>query len=200
MRAADGPEDKITTAAKINVRLGMAYLDRHDISRAKQKFLLALDQGPYIPETWYSMGYFMEATGNTEQAQKYYLKAIKVAPDRGDTLNNYGTYLCRNGNYQTSITYFMKAIKDPKYLDPAAAYENAGLCALKIPDHTNAAMYFKRALAEDPTRATSLIKLAELNYRIGNYALARHELKQYLQLSSPTAESYVLEQKIDAKL
>jgi len=194
---SDAPEDKMTTAAKINVRLGMAYLDRHDVSRAKQKFLLALEQGPKIPETWYSMAYFQEATGNSDKAQEYYLKAIKIAPYRGDALNNYGTYLCRSGNYRDSIHYFIKAVKDPKYLDAAAAYENAGLCAMKIPDYNNAILYFKWAVAEDPGRSTALIKLAELHYKKGDIKQARHELKQYLQLVPPSAESYLLEQKLD---
>lgn len=192
--------EKKVKAAKINTHLGLAYLERHDIQRAKQKLLLALDQAPTIPEAWYSMGYLLESTGNKEKANQYYLKAIHLSPDRGDVLNNYGTFLCRSGDYQGAIRQFLKAVQDPKYLELAAAYENAGLCAQKIPDSTAAMQYFKQALAEDVNRPTSLIELAELNYQQGNYASARHELDQYLQLVAPNAKSYILEQKIEEKL
>jgi type IV pilus assembly protein PilF len=198
--STNGVEDKKTTAAKINVRLGLAYLDRDDISRAKQKFLLALELSPKIPEPWYAMGYFQEKTGNMEEAQNYYLKAVKLGRGRGDSLNNYGTFLCRQGNYKDSIDYFLKAVKDPKYLDSAAAYENAGLCARKIPDKMRAIVYFNKAVTEDPNRPLALINLAELHYQQGSYVLARNELRQYLQIAPPTHDSYILEQKIDAKL
>ncbi len=70
--------------AKINSQLGMAYLEQKNVQRSKQKLLLALEQGPDIPEPWYSMAYFLEATGNPIEAQKYYLKAMQIAPQRGD--------------------------------------------------------------------------------------------------------------------
>lgn len=193
-------EEKKISAAKINDQLGIAYLERHDIQRAKQKFLLALDQAPNIPEPWYSMGYFLESSGDREQAKKYYTKAVELAPERGDVLNNYGTFLCRSGDYQGAVNHFLKATRDPKYLEVAAAYENAGLCSLKIPHDSDAMKYFEKALREDPNRTSALLELAELNYRLGNYAQARKQLDQYLKQASPTMRTYVLEQKIDSKL
>jgi len=193
-------QTKKISAAKINDRLGMAYLERHDIRRAKQKFLLALEQAPDIPEPWYSMAYFLESTGNKDQARKYYLKAISLAPERGDALNNYGTFLCRSGEYKNAIQYFMKAAQDPKYLAQGSAYENAGLCSLKIPDIKNATAYFKKALAEDPERANALIELAELSFRQGEYKSARKDLDKYLLVASPSVQSYLLEKKLDKKL
>src|SRR5688572_8424968 len=82
---------KKINAAKINDQLGMAYLERRDTQRAKQKFLLALEQAPSLPEAWYSMAYYLESTGNNTEAKQHYLKAVSLAPDRGDVLNNYGT-------------------------------------------------------------------------------------------------------------
>lgn len=185
-------------AAKINVRLGMAYLERNDTPRAKQKLLLAMEQAPQLPETWYAMGYFEESTGNKQKASEFYLKSLSLAPKRGDALNNYGTYLCRNGDYVNSIRYFLQATQDTNYLGAASAYENAGLCALKAHDRAGATNYFLKALAQDSSRATSRLKLAELYYQSGKRALARAELRQYLEANPPTAETYVLERKIDA--
>jgi type IV pilus assembly protein PilF len=164
MNSADNKEEKqkISTA-KINTQLGIAYLGRHDVLRAKQKLLIALQEAPNIPETWYSMGYFLETTGNKAEAQKYYLKAIDLAPSRGDTHNNYGTYLCRIGNYKASIQQFVMATEDPDYLNSGAAFENAGYCALKIPDKTLAKMYFTKAVEHDPSRSASASELGYLS-------------------------------------
>ncbi|MHB1948165.1 MAG: type IV pilus biogenesis/stability protein PilW [Gammaproteobacteria bacterium] len=148
--------------AQINMQLGMGYLEKNDMQRAKQKLLYALQKSPELPEAWYSMAYFQEMTGNHAEANKDYLKSIDLAPKRGDVQNNYGTFLCRTGKYQESIRHFVAATKDMQYLDSAGAYENAGLCALKIPDKQQAIKYFTLALEQDPTREALMTQITEL--------------------------------------
>ena len=186
--------------AKINVQLGMAYLESGDISRAKMKLLLALKQSPESPEPWYSMAYFLEASGNKEEANKYYLKAVDLAPKRGDTHNNYGTFLCRAGQYQDSIKQFMLAANAPDYLDPAAAFENAGLCSMQASTYKQAANYFNQALLKDPGRSLSQLKLAIVEEKLGNDKRARSLLIQYLMVAPPTAESEQLSAKLARKI
>ncbi len=187
----------ITEIAKINAELGMAYLEQKNVQRSKQKLLLALQQGPTIPETWYSMAYFLEATGNKEEAGKYYLKSIEVAPDRGDAQNNYGTFLCRSGRYQESIKHFMLAAKTNSYLDPAAAYENAGLCSMKMQAYSQAAAYFNQALLKDPARTFSLLKLAEVDMKLKKYKEAKEMLTQYSYVASPSSEYTRLSKQLE---
>ncbi len=151
---------KIKTA-KINAQLGIAYLEKNDVQRAKQKLLLALAQAPGIPEPWYTMAYFLETTGNQQEAEKYYLKAIALSPSQSEAKNNYGTFLCRTGHYKGAIQQFLLAANASNYINPAAAYENAGLCALKIPDNKLARRYFKQALERDSSRVLSRQKLED---------------------------------------
>lgn len=148
--------------AEINIQLGMGYLERKDMERAKQKLLYALQKSPQLPEAWYSMAYFQETTGNKQEARKDYLKSLELAPKRGDVQNNYGTFLCHNGEYRESITHFIAATQDPDYLYLAGAYENAGLCALKIPDKKLAEEYFNLALEQDPTNEGTMTELTKL--------------------------------------
>lgn len=176
--------------AKINAQLGIAYLEQKNVQRAKQKLLLALQQGPNIPEPWYSMAYFLEATGNSVEAKKYYLKAVEVAPTRGDAQNNYGTFLCRSGHYKESIEHFMIAANTSDYLDPAAAYENAGLCAMKIPAYKQAGEYFNQALLKDPARTLSLLKLADVDIKLGKFHDAKGLLTQYALTVPSRSEEY----------
>jgi type IV pilus assembly protein PilF len=180
---------KKVATAKINTQLGMAYLQKHDSQRAKQKFILALEQDPKLPEAWYSMGYYLEAAGDTEAARKYYQKSVDLAPKQGDVQNNFGTYLCRTGDYSGAVKHFMMAVADPEYLDTASAYENAGLCALKIPDQKLALKYFNRALTEDPNHPNALIEAARINYELKNYREAKVQVHEYLAIASPNSES-----------
>lgn len=185
--------------AKINAQLGMAYLEQKNVQRAKQKLLMALDQGPNIPEPWYSMGYFLETTGNPIEAQKYYIKAMQLAPSRGDAKNNYGTYLCRSGRYQESVKYFIAAANSPNYLDPASAYENAGLCSMKVAEYKQAAQFFNQALLKDPGRSLSTLKLAEVDLKLGKVKEAKTLMGQYVLSSAPTEESNQLLEKLKKK-
>lgn len=165
-RAEEADRERLIKTAKINSQLGIAYLEKGNIQRSKQKLLLALKQAPMIPEPWYSMGYFYETTGNKDEAKNYYLKALGLAPTRGDVQNNYGTFLCRSDHYKESIQHFLLATKDPSYLDVASAYENAGLCAMKIPDTKLATHYFKQALLQDSSRRVALHQLTELEHNV----------------------------------
>lgn len=190
------PEKK-ARVAEINIQMGMAYLEQKNVQRAKQKFLTALDSAPSLPEAWYSMGYFLEVTGNKEEADFHYARAVSLAPQRGDTQNNYGTYLCRAGDYRGAIQHFKLAIQDPTYLDIAGAYENAGLCAMHIPDIKLAAQYFNQAISQDPHRPVSLINLAELNFKLGRYQAARENLDQYLLIAPSTSQALLLRKKLE---
>jgi type IV pilus assembly protein PilF len=177
----------------------MDYLQRKDIARAKQKLLFALKQDPNLPEAWYSMGYFLEATGDKVEAKKYYLHAVTLAPNQGAVQNNYGTFLCRNGEPKAAIQHFLLAVKDSDYLDTGAAYENAGLCALDIPNRNLATTYFNQAVRQDPNRPMSLMELAQLSYKQGNYSEARSWLDSFLAVSPPTPASNLLSSQIAHK-
>ncbi len=139
-----------TEAAGYNTRLALNYLQQGDVVKAKSKMLLALQQAPNNPVVLDSMGYLLEKTGESKSAENYYLKALKLAPKDGRIQNNYGTYLCRHGRYKESIKHFVLATEDPNYLHIAAAYDNAGRCALKIPDKKLADTYFKRSSQVNP--------------------------------------------------
>lgn len=193
-------EDKKTRVAEINIQLGMAYLDRHEMQRAKEKFLLAVNKAPELPEAWYSIAYYFETTGDAARARNSYEKALALAPKRGDTNNNYGTFLCRNNEYTNAIKHFLVATQDYTYLNTASAYENAGLCAEHIPNPALSKKYFEQALKQDPDRSTTLISLAQLYYGQGNYKGAKNVLRQFLSTSLPTPESLSLSLKVAKKL
>lgn len=169
-------------AANANVQLGLAYLQSGDMQRAKQKLLLAEQQAPASTESQGAMGYFLESTGNFSQAEAYYRKALTLNPTSGAAQNNYGTFLCRRGRYAESDQHFLLALQDPSYINTAQVYENAGLCAMQVPDINKAGAYFTQAITQDPKRAMSWLELGRISYQQKNYPQAQQYLEQYMQL------------------
>ena len=153
---------KNPAAGEINTSLGLAYLAQHDVAHAQQKLLLAQQQAPNDPAVWYATGYFLENSQELPAAEKAYLRALELSPHSGAAQNNYGAFLCRHGNYTAAITHFLRAVQDPNYLHAAQAYENAGHCALLIPDTHVAKTYFKLAVARDPQLMSAITALQQL--------------------------------------
>lgn len=155
--------EKNQKAANYNAQLGLVYLQHGDINLAKSKLLLANQQSPNDALVLDSMAYFLETTGEAEAAEHYYLQAIKYYPKYGTVQNNYGTFLCRHNRYQEAIKHFILATQDIHYLNTASAYENAGWCALKIPDKKLAKKYLQKSLANDPGRESAKKMLYQIS-------------------------------------
>lgn len=162
----------LNKAASYNVQLGLGYLKQGDRPRAKKKLLTALEQEPNSADVNAAIAYYFEQTNELDQSKKYYLKAVSLSSNGGAQLNNYGTFLCRQGQYKKAETYFLRAVKDENYVHTAGAYENAGLCALAIPDPDKAKLYFITALEQDPIRKVSLYELVKLESKAGHEAEA----------------------------
>lgn len=137
-------------AADDNVKLGLAYLQQGNTPHAKEKLLMALDEAPNWAVSKDAMAYFLEVTGDKNEAENYYKEAISLSPEDGAALNNYGTFLCRSHRIDEAEKMFLKAATLPNYLNTAEAYENAGLCALTIPDKNKAKYFFEKASKQDP--------------------------------------------------
>lgn len=166
-------------ASGYNVQLGLEYLKQGNIERSKRKLWLALEQAPNSPDANAAMAYFMEKTGDPKRARRYYQKAMAAAPGRGTQLNNYGAFLCRQQEYTQAERYFLKAVNDPQYEHTAGAFENAGLCALAIPNREKARQYFAEALKHDPSRKQSLYELVTIEMKQSQYRDALRQLQNH---------------------
>lgn len=173
-------------AAQTNAQLGLTYLNKNMYPAAKNRLLMALQENPKSATGWYSMGYYFEKTNDLKSAKAYYQKAISVEPHSGAAHNNYGTFLCRHGQYQAAIQEFLIATQQPNYLSVADAYENAGLCAIEIPNRTLAMQYFEKAIDNNPNMPYSLFSLAKLNYQNGNMEAAERYFSDFSKIADVT--------------
>lgn len=180
--APQNTKKDLSKAASYNLQLGLGYLKQGDRPRAKKKLLTALEQAPKSPDVNSAMAYYFEKTNELDKAKSYYLKAVDLSDNSGAQLNNYGTFLCRQGEFKKAEAYFLKAVKDMQYVHTSGAYENAGLCALEIPDEAKAKEYFITALNQDPSRTESLYELVKLESKAGHNSEALDLLQKHPDL------------------
>jgi type IV pilus assembly protein PilF len=93
--------------------------------------------------------------------------------------------LCSQARYKEADKEFLLAIHDYNYPKTAEIYENAGLCALKAADIVKAENYFKTAVRYDPKQVASLMELAELYFKRGDFEQARNYLTRLRAQTEP---------------
>jgi type IV pilus assembly protein PilF len=174
--------------AEYNLQLGLAYLKAGDRIQAKTKLLKAEQQNPTEGQIKSAIAYFLEHIGELGKAEAYHLQALKLDQNNSASHNNYGRFLCQCGRYNEAEIHFLKAIQNIHYLNTASAYENLGLCAMRIPDNIKAIRYLKAALQHNPQLEKSLLALAQLYLKQPKLAYAY--LQRYHSVagqSNPTA-------------
>ena len=149
-------------AAELNVELGLAYLERNQMIRSKEKLQHAQHLAPNLSMTHYAMGYYWEQAGESAEAEKEYLRAIQLHPG-AEEYNHYGAFLCRSKQYAAAEKQFLKAIADFHYTNASNIFENAGLCAMQQKNPIKAKYYLQQAIQKDPSKTKRLSeKIREL--------------------------------------
>lgn len=176
-------------AALLNIEMGQKYLAQGQISRAKQKFVHALELKPKLPEAHSAIGYFFETVGDIQEAEVHHEQAIRYGGSKGRYYNNYGTFLCRQKRFKEADRAFNNALKDKQYIKTAEVYENAGLCALQQPDMEKAYAYLKTAIQNDPRCALASLELANIELNKHNINTALYYLSLHKQNSQPSPKA-----------
>lgn len=179
-------------AAKLNVELGLAYLDTNQSARGKIKLQKALELAPNLPDVHAAFGRYYESIGESAEAEKSYLKALKLGKNWAVTNNLYGAFLCRQGKYAQANLAFKKALEDKTYPESALVLENAGLCELAAGNKDKAKGYFEKAIRQDINRANSSLELAYMHYEQHQYAIAWQLYQRYLLAANQTPHSLYL--------
>ncbi|HET9680061.1 MAG TPA: type IV pilus biogenesis/stability protein PilW [Gammaproteobacteria bacterium] len=189
-----------TKAAKLNVQLGIRYMQQGRTQLALEKLLKAKQQDASVPGIYTGLAVLYERMGETELARENYKQALDLAPNDPGVQNNYGAYLCRTGEYRESVEYFLMAAGNPQYDTPEAALTNAGVCAKQIPDLALAEQFFRKALRIDNDFQLALIGMAELSFAQDNWLQARAFLQRFSAAGQMTPHALWLSYQVEKKL
>ena len=205
LTACAGPETKTGSdgqndPAVANANLGLAYMERGEYQVALDKLKKALEINPDLPQAHHYIAMVYQKLGNVGDAEKHFERAVSLDGSDSALQNNYGIFLCRQGRYKEALRHFRRSFDDDNYSAKDQAYENAGLCALRIPDNDQAERYFRQSLQINPKRPESLYQMALLELSTGHYLQARAFLQRLHDASPYTPQSLMLGIKVERKL
>ena len=170
-------------AAIYNTELGIAYLQRGELAVAKRKLDRALKENPNDANVHSARALLYERMGESARADREYRAALRLSPHDPDYQNDYAVYLCNVGRTAEGVRYFLEAARNPLYLTPAAAYDNAGVCLRVAHQYVRAQQMFEAALAVSPGFEQAAWQLADLQYKQGHFKQARKLIKKFLATS-----------------
>jgi len=196
----DPAEDNFEAASKINVQLGIGYLQQNNMVLASDKLTKALTQDPKSASAHNAYAMLQERLLEKEKAEEHYKIATELDPENSQAANNYGAFLCKNNREAESEAYFLLALKNPLYSTPEYAYTNAALCLIQIKEVDRAKIYLRKALAANSNFPTALITSAELFFDDQNFKGTRVIMQHYHRVTKPTAKSLWLAIRADLDL
>ena len=191
---AEGPNE---AASKINVQLGMGYLQQDNLVLASEKLTKALRQDPDSASAHNAYAILQDRLLQKDKAEEHYKIATQLDPASSQAANNYGAFLCRNNREAESEVYFLRAVENPLYKTPEFAYTNAALCLIAIKEVDRARVYLRKALAAKNDFPIAVFTMAELFFEEQNFVDASRYIDRYHLVASPTARSLWLAIRIE---
>ena len=203
LSACTGPtrtKEQDEKSAVAYTKLGVGYLRQGNRIAAMENLQKAIEINPEDAAAQHSIALAYQQYGRLELADKHYLLALDLDGEDGLIHNNYGGFLCQEKRYSESVKYFDNAVNDIKYETPSRALENAGLCALGIPDNKMAETYFRRAIRINQQLPVSLLEMAKLSFQNKKYLSVRAFIQRYGMVAEHTPESLWLAIRAERKL
>lgn len=186
--------------AHIRLQLAVGYFQQHQMEVALDEVGKALKAEPDFPDAYSMRALIYMDMKENKRAEADFRQALKLSPNNPDFSNNYGWFLCQTDRERESIRYFEAAFNDHSYESPAKAFNNAGVCSLRLKDEVAAQKYFLQAFERNPSNPSTNINLARLYYKHRDYERAHFYTNRLVKADVMTAEVLWLAIRIEHKL
>ncbi|SFH29732.1 type IV pilus biogenesis/stability protein PilW [Modicisalibacter xianhensis] len=183
-------------ALKLNVTMGIEYMEQGNLRRAQDKLDRALEIAPDDPGALQAQALLYQRQGETTHADRFFQRALAEAPDFTRARNNYAAFLFAQGRIEASCEQLERATQDLKYDNRAQLYTNLGICQRELGDLQAARASLERAQAIDPRNARTYLTLAQINHAQGNDERAWEQLQTFIRLAGMNPEGLRLAQRI----
>lgn len=175
--------------AKLNLEMGVRYLEMGKLEIAKEKLETAYDLDSGNAETHNALAVFYERIKDYEEATDYYQSAISKAPENYSIKNNYGRFLCERNQIKEGMVLLQQSLDSPLNQRPWMALTNMGNCHLQQNDPVKSEEYYRRALQANPEYAPALQEMLKISYNNQQYMSARAFLERFMAVSKHTPET-----------
>ena len=187
---------RLQAAAKINLQLGVGYLQQGNLPIAKEKLERARSQDPHNPEIHGAMALLDQRLGKDTEADREFRTALELDSHDPAMLNNYAVFLCSHQRAEEGVRYFEQAASNPLYRTPWAAYTNAGVCMRAAHRDADAAQRFARALQSNPAYPEAVYQASDLDFQQQRLADARFRIDVFLLTNPATPDLLLLAYRI----
>ncbi len=175
--------------ARAHLDLALGYLERSRFAQAHQAINRALAIMPRSARAHGLRALVHSVEGNSRHAAASYRRALRIDGADSRIRNNYGAFLYANGDYSKACRQLRLATHAEAYPERAGAFENLGLCMLKLGAPIKAREAFQRALALNPKLPRALIERAELALLAGDASTCGQYLERFERQVGPTVRS-----------
>lgn len=193
-------EHEADKTARLNLELGIAYMNENENEKAMKKLQKAIKLDPQYADAHNAIAILFDRLKQHDKARTHYERAVQLAPTDSNALNNYGQFLCSQGEPEKAEKMFLRALEDPLYRTPHFAYLNAGICAKESGNYEQAEMYFRKALGKHPEMAVALYQMADISYLLKRYMPARGYLQRFADVTDHNASSLWLAVRVERAL
>ncbi|GHB10995.1 type IV pilus biogenesis/stability protein PilW [Modicisalibacter luteus] len=183
-------------ALKLNVTMGIEYMEQGNLRRAQDKLDRALEIAPDDPDALQAQALLYQRQGETAHADRFFQRALAEDPGFTRARNNYAAFLFAQDRIEASCQQLERASQDLKYDNRAQLYTNLGICQRELGDLQAARTSLERAQAIDPRNARTYLTLAQINHAQGNDERAWEQLQTFIRLAGMNPEGLRLAQRI----
>jgi type IV pilus assembly protein PilF len=193
-------QSELQRRAQIRLQLAVGYYGQGQLATALDEIKQSLQIDPNFADAHGVRALIHMDMGDTQLAEESFQRAMKLAPANPDFANNYGWFLCENGRERESLAYFETALKSRAYTSPAKAFNNAGVCNMRLGDMAAAERNFNQAFQSDPGNVDANLNLTQLYYRRGDYQRARFYVSRVLRAENAGPAALWMAVKVERKL
>ena len=175
--------------AKVNLQLGVRYIELNMLETAKEKLSDAIALDANNAEIHNALGALYEKMDKYDLAGEYYEEALSLDENNETSQNNYGRFLCVKGDTKAGLDLLNKALTATFNTRKWFTYTNIGLCRLELKQTVEAEENFRQALKANEAYSPALLEMQKISYHDKKYMSARAFLERYLGVAKHTAET-----------
>lgn len=170
------------TAVDRYVQLGLEYIKRNDLHRARKHLSRALEISPLDASANASMGLIYHQEGELEKAEKLFKQALNSDQKYTPAKTYYAAFLFSQKRYADALQQFIEASEDTSYEGRAQIFSNIALCHIKLKNNSLAIEAYNKALQLDRVNGIALSGLTELLIQESAFEKAQHYYNRLVRL------------------
>ena len=190
-------EINVQKALDDHVKLAIAYIENRNRESARHHLRKAFELDKNSAKATAVQALLYQVEGEADLAEENFKRALRLDPEFSQARNNYASFLYMHGRYEEAFEEFTRVSRDLDYDNRDLALLNMGRTALKMGNKERAKAAFEHAYNLNPRMPTLLLELAQISFEEEDYAQAKRYLDRYGELARQSAQSLLLNIKIE---